>query len=131
MEQFVNRWAAEKKVELSNEHIKDGYSELLRELSEFGIRTLGELNEIVPHNFQDHLRSETTYTTYGLVRQWMIISNIDKFLKDVRINWKMISSHLYMLRPYLSDSQIDRLMKRCGVWVGKDREKTKGSSSRA
>jgi ppGpp synthetase/RelA/SpoT-type nucleotidyltranferase len=84
LEAFVNQWVEKTGFPLERISSKDSYGELVRELNEFGIQTLSDLNFIIPENYTAKAAGRD-YTTniYGLVRDWMLLHDYKKYKEKV------------------------------------------------
>lgn len=88
LDAFVNLWAVKNKITLNDAAFQKDLGELIRELNQFGIHTLGELNDIIPKNYSEFVFRECDRTTiYGAVRDWMLLSDWRRFKRDVAFNW--------------------------------------------
>lgn len=93
LEQFVLDWSKNNDYKLKQIANTDLHVELVRELGEFGIKTLSELQKIIPARYLEISKEKKMYTNiYGLVRDWMLISDYKKFLEKVKFSWEMGSS---------------------------------------
>lgn len=87
---FVEEWVKNNNVDLGDSIKRLDVSVLVRELSEFGISKISELAAIVPEKYASVLVSNAVETSiYGVVRDWMIISDWRKFKRKVKIDWMM------------------------------------------
>lgn len=85
---FVHNWAADNNVKLYEPRSKKLTvpAVLVNELAAYGVNTLLELKNIIPKNFTEkNFKNETT--VFGLVRNWMIINDPDRFLEKVKFTW--------------------------------------------
>ncbi|MBX3628022.1 MAG: hypothetical protein KF892_23640 [Rhizobacter sp.] len=88
LRQFVNTWSENTGVPVEDKPGPDAYSDLVRELSQFGIQTLADLNALIPKRYVE-LAKKRSYpmTTYGIVREWMLAHDWRRFERDVERNW--------------------------------------------
>lgn len=90
LEQFVLDWSNKNEYKLEPVLNKEHFVELVRELDEFGVNTLSELQEIIPDKYLEISKEKNIYTnTYGLIRDWMLISDYQKFIEKVEFHWGM------------------------------------------
>jgi ppGpp synthetase/RelA/SpoT-type nucleotidyltranferase len=89
LQEFFLRWAKKNNARIEDIEIKDGLSDLTNELKEFGITKIEDLNAIIPPEYAELTRSIDGTTIYGAVRDWMLISDCRRFVRDVKIKWKM------------------------------------------
>lgn len=63
------------------ELVKNGNSDFIAELENFGIESLSQLNDLIPHDFEESLRELGEKKVYdaGLVIRIMLISDYDKY----------------------------------------------------
>lgn len=105
LEQFVDGWSRKNKFDLEVPVKSMDIGELVLELRQFGVDTLDSLQEIIPHDYAERA-SEIDYTTtiYGLVRDWMLIHDWKRFVRDVKFNWALSGEEEDgMLGAYLGD----------------------------
>ncbi len=94
LKEFIESWSVSNSISI--EIFDEGMEELLAELSQFGIKTLSELQEIIPDDYIQHLRSQKhDRTIYGIVRDWMLLNDWRKFHSDVEYNWTMMGEDLF------------------------------------
>ena len=104
LKSFVSNWERTHGVML--EPTKDDLTVLVNELAQFGVHTLGELAKIEPGNYAEILKQGPAHNTiYGLVRDWMIISDWRRLVRDVEIRWVMDDEAL--LRHYLDKEEFN------------------------
>lgn len=90
LEAYVNKWAKDNQIKLRELVLSSDLSDLISELDQFGIRKLSELDRIAIKKYSDVAKKRHHETTiYGLVRDWMLIANWEKFVKNVRFDWIM------------------------------------------
>lgn len=96
LKEFVVNWAEKNNVEINDVYGRSDYSNLLSELEQFGINTAQQLNSIIPPDYADKC-AENNYisTVFGLVRDWMLIHDWRRFVKDVSFDWVMSSEHVF------------------------------------
>lgn len=96
LKEFVENWAYKNDLEIEEIAFKVDISDLVSELEQFGITTAEQLNKIIPPNYAE-LSKEHHYTStiFGLVRDWMLITDWRKFIHQVHFNWVMSPEHIY------------------------------------
>lgn len=87
---FIADWANENNCRL--EHISDDgqMPSLIKELKYFDIQNIDQLKRIIPDNFANtynELNYETT--VYGLIRDWLIISDVRKLKEELKVHWSI------------------------------------------
>ena len=104
---YVVRWGERNNFPLDVPTDKDNYGELVRELDEFGIKTLGQLEQIIPADFSDRAKKYDDYLSiHGCVRSWMLIHDWRRFLERVEFNW-MIYSDAQTIESYLPEEELE------------------------
>jgi putative GTP pyrophosphokinase len=90
LEQFVINWARESEFPLEEFTFKPKLSDIVRELNQFGVKTLADLKEIIPLDYVSNARNIGYKTNiYGVVRDWMLIHDWRKLIKFVYFNWML------------------------------------------
>jgi ppGpp synthetase/RelA/SpoT-type nucleotidyltranferase len=85
---FVDHWSKSNAIELLPVRDNENLSEIVKELTAFGLGTLADLKSIEPRGYVDALRQSGESTNiYGLLRDWMLISNWRKVATDVPRDW--------------------------------------------
>lgn len=130
LDEFVRTWADKSKVPLEDLRNKEGYVELLRELREFGVRTLQDLQGIIPEEFAAKFGEEPS-TVLGVVRDWMIISDPHRFLRDVNVDWMLTQVDIDRYARFLSLDDAAAIENAIGVeldeadtWFSDDEDST-------
>jgi ppGpp synthetase/RelA/SpoT-type nucleotidyltranferase len=91
---YMAQWAAKNNFHLEQLDNPD-YVELIRELSQFGIKTLADLDAIIPPNYVEVARQNKFSTTIlGAVRDWMLIKDWRRFVRDVEFSWVLSSDSI-------------------------------------
>lgn len=110
LDAFVRWWAQRNRYQLDSEFLKDDLSDLVRELREFGITNLSELDAIIPPQYAEISAKLNSYTTiYGVVRDWMLIKDWRRFMRDVGFSWVMDEDSI--LRHFLSIEEHEQMMQ--------------------
>lgn len=117
VDEFVNGWANKSGYplrKLSSGH--DGINELLGEIRDFGVNSLDDLANTIPDNYTKIAKLHREHSTVlGLVRHWMMISDPERFLESVDPNWVIDASTVRILKEFLDDVEVDRLVEKIGV----------------
>lgn len=94
--EFVESWAKSQGIALVENHHRMEYDILLSELRAIDITTASELQAIIPKGYPEIYKSENYVSTiYGVVRDWMLISDWRKYLERVNPNWLMVKEHIF------------------------------------
>lgn len=95
IDEFVKDWARTSSFPVEEPPDKN-YLVLVEELTSFGIKTLEQLKEIIPKNYAEIAKKHTYRTNiYGLIRDWMIMSNYKKYKDDCwHEKWSGIGSEI-------------------------------------
>lgn len=109
LDAFVSLWSERAKCPLDSVFVKSDLSDLVAELQQFGINRLIELSKIVPENYAE-VAKEHAYvsTVYGVVRDWMLISDWRRFIKRVDFDWVMDEENI--LDKFMSEEEYDEMM---------------------
>lgn len=90
LSEFIERWARDNNYSIKE--ISDANTdldEIIGELNGFSIKTIDKLEEIIPPDYANVSRELGIRTTiYGLVRDWMIIRDVDKLI-DLEVDWTL------------------------------------------
>lgn len=112
---FIERWSADNNIILKPVRTGPEYSsDLMREIEEYGIHTLGELNECIPNNYADIIREVEggVTTALGLVRRLMYLHDPERFIEKVRIKWKPSANSRKYIMKYFSRDVASDIIKR-------------------
>jgi putative GTP pyrophosphokinase len=104
---FVEQWAKENGI-VADQIIRKESSEndLIRELKEYGVSNLADLNEIIPKDFVEKARPYMrTHTVAGLVRRWMILNDPDRFVDKVDFKWTLARATKELIKGYFPGSR--------------------------
>ncbi|MFD0892518.1 hypothetical protein KBB96_13915 [Luteolibacter ambystomatis] len=88
LSRFVEKWCEDNEFKVIPAAIKINaeYSKSIRELADFGILTIGQLEAIIhPRYGKTSKKQKYSTTVLGLVRDWMILHDHDKY---VRLVWR-------------------------------------------
>lgn len=115
LRQFVSTWANDAGLEIEDKPGSDNYSDLLRELDQFGIKTLQDLKSIIPEKYIAHAKKIGYETNvYGLIRDWMLAHDWRRFAKDVKHDWIIPPSGDRFLESFFDPSEYKQLIDRFG-----------------
>lgn len=104
--QFIDNWCKDNGVTLEEPFSTDQYSELVNELKMFGVQTLEQLNNIIPSVYAEvYKRRGHKSTIYGIVRDWMLIHDWRKFLREVEFDWVMSNPHIF--NEFFDEEELD------------------------
>lgn len=93
LESYTKNWAKENNLNLRDLASALDLNDLIDELNQFGINTIANLDRIANKEYaQISNESGRKTTIYGLIRDWMLIDNWRKFVRDVNFNWIMDDS---------------------------------------
>ncbi|MDH0175882.1 hypothetical protein N7319_11765 [Aeromonas dhakensis] len=96
LKEFVDNWAKTNQLEIESGYSKSISSDLLFELEQFGIRTAQQLHDIIPPDYASICTSSNyIQSIFGIVRDWMLIYDWRRFIKDVDFNWVMSTEHVF------------------------------------
>ncbi|MBD9495296.1 GTP pyrophosphokinase [Ensifer sp. ENS01] len=86
--EFAESWAKENKYPLKQMSQSTNFTELIRELRGFAINKIGDIRDIIPHKYAEEANKlQIKSNIFGLIRDWMIIKDIDKLKKEIKTNW--------------------------------------------
>ncbi|HDR9168798.1 TPA: hypothetical protein QDB40_002781 [Burkholderia vietnamiensis] len=110
--QFCENWANENNMEISRASRKRvPLSDLIDELREFGVTDLESLRVIIPSGYAEAARKISySPTIYGLVRDWMLISDWRKFINDVNFKWVMDAEEAGIFNEFMSRDELDEFL---------------------
>ncbi|UIY25904.1 hypothetical protein LZK76_10950 [Rhizobium leguminosarum] len=114
VEGFVRQWAQAEGLTFQELESRDHIDYLLHELKQFDISTLNELKNIIPDDYAENI-PDRRITVLGAVRDWMIISDPDKFMQQVSVKWGLEDEDFQLYVKYLTNEQIDDLMRYMGL----------------
>lgn len=103
--EFISAWADENKISIDLVGERDAKADLVEELREFGVASLAQLKELIPGDYAAKaIQYGIAATIYGVVRDWMLISNWREYHSGVKYNWELTPfDDLELLRYYLKD----------------------------
>ncbi|PIB57815.1 GTP pyrophosphokinase [Pseudomonas sp. 2995-1] len=104
--EFIDEWARVNKFPLEHLDLKDGLGDLIEELRMFGVSTLTDLNEIIPVDYASRSNEKgITTTIYGLVRDWMLISDWQHYRSNVPLRWALSPYDDLLVQTYLPEDE--------------------------
>jgi ppGpp synthetase/RelA/SpoT-type nucleotidyltranferase len=103
--EFISAWAEENKINIDLVGERDAKADLVEELRTFGVASLAQLKELIPSDYAVKAREYGVKTTiYGVVRDWMLISDWRAYHGGVKYNWELTPfDDLDLLRHYLKE----------------------------
>ncbi|MBP2534087.1 GTP pyrophosphokinase [Agrobacterium tumefaciens] len=85
--EFIENWSKNHNFPLEDTYVHSELNELIRELHGFEIDTVSQLEELIPENYSEVANRLGIQTNiYGLVRDWMIIRDVDKIM-NLGVKW--------------------------------------------
>ncbi|WP_305832131.1 hypothetical protein [Photobacterium leiognathi] len=102
---FLISWASKNNINITSS--PKNTSELIQELSLFGIKTLAELNDIIPKEYATiYNKLEDESNILGVIRDWMLINDWKKFINDVSFNWALDEDSIKILRELIENKEL-------------------------
>lgn len=93
LEGFMTEWLNKNDFYDIDKSLLD--DDIIDELNQFGINTILDLNTIIPKDYAilcSKHNNITNNTPIGILSDWMIIADCDKYFNNVKIKWGMIST---------------------------------------
>jgi putative GTP pyrophosphokinase len=109
--QYVENWAANNEVSITSSGDKSGFGELVQELHQFGVSTLDDLRKIVPKDYEKKIRKSGSINIYGIVRDWMLITDWRKYRNQVSYDWGLGPDDLYPISDYLNSEELPHFIR--------------------
>ncbi|WP_426108543.1 GTP pyrophosphokinase [Pseudomonas sp. TWR1-1-4] len=104
--EFIDEWTRVNRYPLEHLDLKEGLGDLIEELRLFGVSTLAELNEIIPGDYASKSNElGVTTTIYGVVRDWMLISDWRRYLANVPLVWALSLNEDVLVQTYLPEDE--------------------------
>ncbi|RUM91348.1 MAG: GTP pyrophosphokinase [Thiomicrospira sp.] len=111
--EFIENWATENAFPLEPLSYKLPLDDLISELEQMGIRKLDELKNIIPENYIEASKSINYETTiYGLVRDWLLLHDFERYHDEVSYNWNGIDYGTWNLMEHMMDVKTFKLFKK-------------------
>lgn len=112
---FLEQWVRQNEIEIASARGRIIDEGVLRELDEFGIKTLAQLKEAIPQRFVEVTRgmNNPSQTYSGLLRRWMYLSDPEGFIKRVNVSWRPAEVSRAYIReffPEKGNSIINRML---------------------
>lgn len=107
--EYFNTWAKENNIPIGS--APKNTTELIQELNSFGVSTLAELIAIIPEGYVEaykELGDESNI--FGIIRDWMLITDWKKFLDNVSFNWAVDEDALKILRKFIMDQNLTDML---------------------
>lgn len=102
LQTFVRSWAKKNNFPLDDASLKDDLSLLVDELAKFGVSTLADLNAIIPRDYCEYFKPDYGQTTiYGVVRDWMLVTDWHRLIKNVECNWIIPPDEMHLYKPFV------------------------------
>jgi ppGpp synthetase/RelA/SpoT-type nucleotidyltranferase len=115
LKSYISKWCKDNKIQLKPTAKSSDLEDLIAELNQFGIETLSQLKDIIPNNYVEITNQKRHRTTiYGLIRDWMLISDWEKFTREVKFNWVMDENDFL---PEFFTPEEFRKFKKFFTWV--------------
>ncbi|MCT8868125.1 GTP pyrophosphokinase [Shewanella xiamenensis] len=112
LKEYFGFWVEENGITLSSDIIQNNTSELIRELNSFGVNTLEDLITIIPKGYVEAYKEVGERSNvFGIVRDWMLITNWQKFLDNVSFNWVVDSDALKLLGKFITGENLTNMLK--------------------
>ncbi|WEZ84812.1 hypothetical protein P6U16_09860 [Rhizobium sp. 32-5/1] len=110
---FMEKWAEENKFRLREPESREAVpSRLIRELEEYGITSLAELNEIIPANYVQKVSANSPVSTMlGTIRTWMILHDPDKVVTKVTHSWSLGATVKAVLEQFFDRGKVEEIAK--------------------
>lgn len=107
---FFNSWAEENEIDVHNS--PKNIDKLIVELNSFGIHTLDELIKIIPPKYAETY-NELNYKSniLGIVRDWMLISDWERFVNEVEFSWVVDDESMVMIDKFIQGEQLNSMLK--------------------
>lgn len=91
LREYFKGWAKSNEVHVANDlelEWPSDLTDLLQELSAFGVSTISQLDELCPRGYGEALkRLHRSQNVFGVSRDWMLISNAQKLLIENGVDW--------------------------------------------
>ena len=112
LEEFIYNWSETNNYPLGKTNNKDLLSEVIKELNQFSIYKISELEKIIPKGFlEKNIVYELNTNIFGLIRKWMILHDYKKFIQNVHFNWVLTNKDLDLYNAFLSKKDLEELKK--------------------
>lgn len=111
LNEFVNQWAEKNNFYLKEHQNQDRISDLVEELKQFGIKKIYELNDIIDPIYAKTAKQAKYYTNiFGLIRDWMLIKDWRRFIRDVKFEWIFDTDEQTILGQIIPRDSFDEMI---------------------
>jgi len=108
LQSFVEKWAEENRFGLREAGPVS--TEVIRELEEFGVTTLAQLQEIIPADYAEKYPVDIGLgNIIGTVRMWMVLHDPERVIEDVTHSWSSGSSLASILSPHFGKERAEKI----------------------
>lgn len=109
LREFVENWGDINKLKMGGLPDRADLSDVVRELEQFGVSTIKQLNEIIPNDYVKNINKLGIETNiFGHVRNWMLIHDFEKLKFNVAIDWMVNQPVIDVLEESLTTEQFAR-----------------------
>lgn len=117
---FLEQWVRQNDIEIQSPRGRVIDGGVLRELDQFGIKTLAQLKEAIPARFVEVTRelNNPSQTYSGLLRRWMYLSDPERFISRVKVAWRPAEVSRAYIREFFPDSAnsiINRMLSKASI----------------
>ncbi|HCR4060906.1 GTP pyrophosphokinase family protein [Proteus mirabilis] len=119
LDEFISNWANKNNIKL--EPVQDSYrdvSVVIEELHDFGITTIKGLSDIIPEGYADKIKKiPESQTIVGLIRDWMIINDLERYRDTTNYTWKIFKEDLVYYKQLLDSNTYDKFCNVFSDWI--------------
>ncbi|MBU9547506.1 GTP pyrophosphokinase [Burkholderia multivorans] len=109
--QFCDNWANENGIDISSHASRVHINDLIDELREFGITDLESLRAIIPDGYAKAAKKiNYSPTIFGIVRDWMLISDWRRFIRDVSFKWVLDADEDSIFSEFMSEDELGEFL---------------------
>lgn len=115
--EFIEKWKKENDIKINTTNNEEQLQYVIDELKGFNITKISDLSDIIPKEFANEFKSRKIETNIlGLIRDWMIIKDINKLKKEIGVKWRIYGSDvdyndLELLKKFSSEKNYSALLK--------------------
>lgn len=109
---FIGHWVKQNSFSLEGVVNLDNIGDLVNELRQFGITKISDLNKIAHQEYAktaNELKQGTT--VFGLVRDWMLLSDWRRFMSQVRFAWVMDEDETDLLKNAMAPEEYEQMIQ--------------------
>lgn len=107
LQRFIKLWCEKENVELRIVPTSS-LDELIYEIRQFGINTLEQLSKIIPAGYGSLLNKlEYETSIFGMVRDWMLIHDWNRFHRDVKFNWTVEQGEADLIEHFIKGEDLN------------------------